>query len=128
MRVLVCGGRDFNDRQLLAQTLADLHLTKRIEVIIHGCAMGADTIAGWWARFAGVEELRFPADWRTHKKAAGPIRNTEMLREGRPDLVVAFHGGRGTADMVKKARASGVRVIEVAPSSLKSEPHEQKRG
>ena len=56
----------------------------------------------------------FPADWIRHGRAAGPIRNEQMLREGCPDLVVAFHDdpglGRGTADMVRRALAAGVPV------------------
>jgi len=55
----------------------------------------------------------FLANWRTHGKAAGPIRNQQMLDEGRPHLVVAFPGGTGTADMVRRAKAAGVPVMEV---------------
>ena len=116
MRVLVCGGRDFDDRQLLNNTLVDLHAAEGIDVIIHGCAHGADEIAGTWAHYAGIEQVRFPADWRVNGKAAGPIRNQQMLDEGKPDVVVAFPGGRGTADMMTRARRAGVRVIEVRPN------------
>jgi hypothetical protein len=55
----------------------------------------------------------YPADWAKHGRAASPIRNQQMLDEGRPNLVVAFPGGRGTADMVRRARSAGVEVIEV---------------
>jgi len=48
-----------------------------------------------------------------HGRAAGPVRNAQMLAEGKPDFVVAFPGGRGTADMCKQARARGVKVVEV---------------
>lgn len=113
MKVLVCGGRKFNDRQLVNDILGPLHMEIPFEVLIHGCAQGADTIAEDWAFFAGISTMRFPADWRIHGKAAGPIRNAQMLAEGEPDLVVAFPGGRGTADMVERARRAGVRVIEV---------------
>ena len=57
----------------------------------------------------------YPADWKANAKAAGPIRNAEMLADFKPDTVIAFPGGRGTADMVRKAKAAGVRVIEVTP-------------
>jgi len=53
------------------------------------------------------------AKWSKHGRAAGPIRNQEMIDECKPDLVVAFPGGRGTADMVRRAKAAGIRVIEV---------------
>lgn len=58
----------------------------------------------------------FPADWHRDGKAAGPIRNRRMLLEGMPDLVVAFPGGRGTADMVRRARAAGIEVVEPFPA------------
>lgn len=112
MRVLVCGGRDFSDHDLLKRTLDALHKAYPIDVVIEGHARGADRMAGYWARKNKITNLKFPADWDTHGKAAGFIRNQEMLAE-RPDLVIAFAGGRGTADMVRRARAAGVKVVEV---------------
>lgn len=56
----------------------------------------------------------FPADWDKYGKRAGYLRNVQMLDEGKPDLVVAFPGGKGTAMMVKLAKERGVRVIEYA--------------
>jgi hypothetical protein len=110
MRVLVCGGRGFDD---VARVFWALDELGPVSALIHGCARGADTLAARWAVSRGVEEHRFPANWSRDGKAAGPIRNAQMLREGKPDLVVAFPGGRGTADMVAKAKAAGVHVIEV---------------
>ena len=128
MRVLVCGGREFNDRDAVAKALRPYkpeHVTKPCEhKIIHGGAPGADTLAGEWAEVFGVPFRIFPADWRTHGKAAGPIRNQRMIDEGKPDIVIAFPGGRGTADMVRRARAAGIRVIEPAP--IPSEKEEAK--
>ena len=66
-----------------------------------------------------IECLTFPADWKTYGRAAGPLRNARMIAEGKPDLVLAFPGGRGTADMTRKARAAGVEVRAVlTPSTL----------
>ncbi len=113
MRVLVCGGRDFDDYPTVARWLGSLH--PRPSVIIHGAAKGADTLAAKWAVMSDTPIMRFPADWQRDGKAAGPIRNARMLAEGKPDLVVAFPGGRGTADMVAKARKAGVPVIEATP-------------
>lgn len=81
--------------------------------IIHGGATGVNTIADEWAvvNWTGLEAYR--ADWDKYGKAAGPIRNKQMLTEGRPDLVVAFSGGRGTAGMIKLAKEAGVEVLEV---------------
>lgn len=119
MRVLVCGGRDFNDRDAMARALKEYKpkpLTTGVSdaIIIVGGAPGADTLAEEWADCFGVRKRVFLANWKAHGKAAGPIRNQRMLDEGKPDLVLAFPGGRGTADMVKRARAAGVRVVEVA--------------
>lgn len=115
MRVLVCGGRAFSDKRLVAKTLSPLHRQRAFSVLIHGGASGADEIAHLWAEFAGVPIERYPADWKQFGPAAGPIRNRQMLVDGKPDLVVAFPGGRGTANMVAQAREAGVEVIEVRP-------------
>lgn len=114
MRALVCGGRDFSDADFLNAELDRLHRERGFTVLIEGCARGADQLAGLWADSRGVEHLKFPADWERLGRKAGPIRNQQMLREGRPDLVIAFPGGRGTANMIQQARAANVEVIEVA--------------
>lgn len=54
-----------------------------------------------------------PADWKTHGKRAGSIRNQKMIDDYHPQLVVAFPGGAGTADMVRRARAAGIEVREI---------------
>lgn len=113
MRVLVCGGRDFTDVFLLADKLAKLHGERPISTIIHGGARGADSLAETWAAYNDIDVEMYPADWKKHGRSAGPLRNAQMLLEGKPDLVVAFPGGRGTADMVSRAKAAGVKVVEV---------------
>jgi predicted Rossmann-fold nucleotide-binding protein len=111
MRVLVCGGRDYDDWGELCERLALLHADRDIKTIIHGGACGADRLAGKFARESdGIEEIVFPADWNRYGVRAGPIRNRRMLDEGKPDLVVAFRGGRGTADMIRQAKAANVPV------------------
>lgn len=111
-RVLVCGGRDFTDAWWIETVLSDLHARARIGVLIHGAARGADLLAQHWAILHSVEVRAFPANWEEHGRSAGPIRNKAMLVHGRPDLVVAFPGGRGTADMVRQAKKAGVPVAE----------------
>ena len=113
MRVLVCGGRDFMDRTWLFRKLDALHSSRSVTMVISGCAPGADTLGIEWAESRGIEVVRFPADWNTHGRAAGPIRNQQMLDEAKPDLVVAFPGGRGTADMVRRAKAAGIELIVI---------------
>ena len=111
MRVLVCGGRDFSDYAMMGRILA--RYQDRIGVIIHGAARGADQLAWRWAVATGIPHEPFPADWNEHGKAAGPIRNQQMLDEGKPDLVIAFPGGKGTNDMVRRAIDSGVTVVDL---------------
>jgi hypothetical protein len=110
-RVLVCGGRYYTNMREMTRVLDGL--VPRPTLIIQGGAFGADACASEWAYKRDVLERQFPADWKKHGRAAGPIRNQQMLDEGQPHLVVAFPGGFGTADMVRRARAAGVRVIEV---------------
>lgn len=112
MRVLVCGGRDFDDAVTLGAWLGGIHKQDGISLLIQGGAKGADFMAARFAEWAGIPVRTFPADWKTWGRAAGPIRNQQMLDEGRPDLVLAFPGGKGTADMVGRAKAAGVRVVE----------------
>lgn len=121
-RILVCGGRDYDDAYHIWKALSELHGTRGVSVIIHGAATGADTQAMIWAQTMGVKHAPFAADWHTHGKAAGPLRNQRMLDEGRPDLVIAFPGGRGTADMVRRAKAAGVPVIEARPPTSRTSP------
>lgn len=113
MRVLVCGGRDYDDLVGVSIVLDTMHVRKPFTALIGGGARGADAGAATWAWHVGVPIEQFPADWETHGKAAGPIRNQRMIDEGRPDLVVAFPGGKGTADMVRRARAAGIEVREI---------------
>lgn len=112
-RVLVCGGRDFRPGPSDYATLASFIAPGMI--LIHGGARGADAFAAGFAKGLGsVQVIEFQADWKRDGKAAGPLRNERMLRFGKPDLVLAFPGGRGTADMVRRARAAGVEVVEVS--------------
>ena len=112
-RVLVCGGRDYKNKQLVFEVLDDIHAESTIGMIIQGGAKGADLLAAQWTVEREIPCLRAPAEWKTHGKAAGAIRNTWMLLEGKPDLVIAFPGGPGTANMVKQAEYAGVKVLDL---------------
>ena len=112
IRVLVTGGRDYNNAQLVGDVLWRLAVVYGRLTIIHGNARGLDTLAAKWAEKMCQLVLAFPADWAKHGKAAGPIRNQQMLTEGKPDLVVAFPGGKGTADMVARTRKAGIPLLQ----------------
>lgn len=134
MRVIVCGGRNYGEVPNVTPSLSPQELTKEserasrereklirvlrsydISDLAQGGASGADGYAEAWADLMGVPCKTYKAKWRLHGKGAGPIRNQQMLDEFKPDAVIAFPGGKGTADMVRRAKASGVRVIEVEP-------------
>lgn len=110
IRVLVCGGRDYENELAVHGILGTTHKTLGIQAIIHGDAAGADSFADQWARKNEVDVIRCPADWETHGKVAGPTRNLKMLRY-EPDLVIAFPGGKGTGDMIAKAKKEGIPII-----------------
>ena len=100
-RVLVCGGRDYSKQEELRRILNNFHNEKTITHLISGAASGADTLAFWWAVRNSIEVLSYPADWQKLGKSAGPIRNHQMLKEGKPCLVIAFPGGPGTEHMCR---------------------------
>jgi hypothetical protein len=112
MKVLVTGGRDFADREMLFACLDCIHSETPITHVIHGGATGADNLADQWAKSHGIPLTSFPADWMKYGKSAGPIRNREMIAT-KPDLVVAAPGGRGTKNCVDMAINAGIRVVYV---------------
>ena len=114
MRLLITGGRNFDDRDLMWSTLDRLHAEYQFTLLIHGDARGTDRLAGAWAQERGIAALVCPADRKRYGRAAGPKRNRQMLAE-KPDLVVAFPGDSGTRHMVLIADEVGVKVIVVEP-------------
>ena len=136
MLVLICGDRHWGDyrcevcqgwvwpctgcmvtnirlRDRIKSEIIHLGLDPDDDVIMHGAAKGADTLAGEVAERMGFKVVRFPADWNKYGKKAGPLRNRQMLDE-KPDLVLAFHPdlakSKGTKDMVARAKAAGIVV------------------
>lgn len=119
MRVLVCGHREFDDWDLLCKTMLNQGFVGEEKlsnlVIIEGEAKGADFLARVWAKWLGVKFEAYPADWNKYGKGAGPIRNKQMLDDGKPDLVVAFlaKGSVGTKNMIKQAEDAGVKTMVI---------------
>ena len=109
MRLLITGGRNYSDETTVKQIIAALMPS----MIIHGGASGADGLAEKVGRELEIERLVFEADWDKQGRAAGPLRNAKMIREGNPTLCVAFPGGWGTADCVSKCHQAGVPVLVV---------------
>jgi predicted Rossmann-fold nucleotide-binding protein len=110
MKVLVCGGRDFADHRWFSEVMEELWREAGELVVVHGGARGADSLARAFAARHGLPCLVYRAGWDRYGKRAGPLRNQRMLDEAKPDLVVAFPGGRGTADTVARALRAGVPV------------------
>ncbi len=120
IKVLVCGSRDWWPTELIDNALDYIAKDDDI-IVIHGCSTGVDSQASRWAAANRVVEWRFPARWSVFGKAAGPVRNQQMLDYGQPDLVLALAKptlatSRGTANMVSIARKAGIetRVVEWA--------------
>ena len=116
-RILVCGGRDFQDKIFLFAKLSEIvqpqiDIGKKV-IIIQGEARGADRLAKEWAIENNVDYLSFFADWDRLGKKAGYVRNAQMLNEGKPHLVVAFSGGKGTSMMVDIAKKANVLVHDL---------------
>lgn len=119
MRVLICGDRNWTDVRRIGNFLIELTRANTPQyrghdiTIIHGAARGADTIAGVLAEWMGLKVEAYPADWEQYKRAAGPIRNQQMLASG-IDLCIAFHNyienSKGTADMVHRCTLAGVET------------------
>lgn len=122
MRVAVTGGRDYDDAQRVHDVLSQAHHQQGIECIINGGARGADHFSTQWADGHRVPTEIYDADWETHGKAAGPLRNKRMLNEGRPDVLIAFPGGAGTKSCVKLAENLGIKVVKVTKHGLTYQP------
>ena len=113
-RILICGGRDYADNSKFDQVMDSLlqHFDPCF-CVIHGGARGADAMAAKWAEIIGRPTLSISANWNYYGKQAGHIRNQWMLDYAMPDLVIAFPGGVGTANMVRIARNGKIDVYEV---------------
>lgn len=141
MRVLIYGGRDFAnhdkyergseewEKKVQEHKAAMSYLNKlTIEVfprteedeygnylpaitVVSGCAKGADQLGIDYAVVNWTQLEEYPADWDKHGKAAGFIRNQQMLDSG-IDLAIQFPGGNGTRDMRRRLDKAGVRVLE----------------
>lgn len=131
-RVLVTGGRAYDDRECVFRTLDKLHRLRGVLCVISGhCKQpdehgrwvlsGADRWAEEWAHERGVPVVPFevtPGEWKTLGKSAGPIRNRRMVDEGVPDLCVRWPGGDGTEDCALYAHERGVLVWDAITNKV----------
>lgn len=130
MRVLVTGGRAYADQNRVFDVLSLIHAATPIDVVIHGAASGADSLAAEWANQRSVPVAPYPARWddvsqtgarirwnkrlrRPYDALAGFRRNTEMILKEAPALCVVFPGGAGTEHCHREALKRGVACLQV---------------
>lgn len=144
MKLIVCGGRDYEDKMTVWSTLdriagceGDTPIPTIPITIVHGdcgrvevrdgkkVVVGADWLAREWAVCNWCNDVPYPANWTLHGRAAGPIRNQQMIDENRDaDMLIAFPGGRGTADCLRRARAAGIKVVDITTSHSGTSPQQ----
>ena len=112
MKVVVTGGRDYDNKRVVWTVLDDLHRKYDFTLLVTGACPygGADLLAEQWAKENEVDYRGYPAKFKRTGKSAGPIRNKRMLSEVLPDLVVAFPGGTGTNGTVNLAIGMDIPV------------------
>lgn len=113
MKTIICGGRDYRMTEADHRRLNFLKDKLPITEVVSGAASGADREGEVWARLNGIPVKTFPAEWTRYGKSAGPRRNADMASYA--DACIAFPGGRGTADMVCRAREKFLMVFTIAP-------------
>jgi predicted Rossmann-fold nucleotide-binding protein len=116
MRILVCGGRNYDDYKCVYKVLYTFYRYVPFSLdltIVEGGCTGADSLARKFAKVVGCSVETHYAEWETHGKKAGPIRNQKMVDLG-ADFCIAFPGGRGTDDLVSRAREAGITVLSVS--------------
>jgi hypothetical protein len=113
MKILVCGGRAYRDHARVFDVLDALDRRRPIKTLIQGGADGAEAIAREWAENRRVKVQIYASPMGLADEDAWTTQNQRMLASSRPALVVAFPGARRTADLVQRAKAAGITVLEI---------------
>lgn len=110
MKVIIAGGREFNDYDLLKISCDRILIRQTNIEIVSGKALGADKLGEVYAKEKGYKIKEFPADWIKYKKGAGPIRNKQMAEYS--DGLIAFWDGKskGTKNMIDLAKNHGLKI------------------
>ncbi len=120
-RVIVCGGRDFRDKELCFKTLEQVLAEYDSVEIVSGHARGADTYGEEYAKAHDIKVSIFKPDWNLYGKGAGPVRNRQMLKYALEEqaVIVAFWDGasKGTKNMIEQAKEAGATVHTVIYSA-----------
>jgi hypothetical protein len=108
MRVIIAGSRGITGFSTVKAAVEESGFL--ITEVVSGCAMGVDRVGEMWAMLNAVPVKHFPADWDTHGRAAGPIRNQEMADYAEALIAIPGAKSKGTWDMIRKAEAKGLKV------------------
>lgn len=111
MKTIIAGGRDYQLTEDDFRSLRSLHNQHQFTEVVSGGATGADRGGEKFGHQNAIPVKKFMADWKTHKRAAGPIRNKQMAEYA--DAVVLFHGGDGTQSMFNEATKAGIRIFDL---------------
>lgn len=108
MKTIIAGSRSYHNRAFLddAITKAKLDITE----VVCGCASGVDSMGRDWAKEQGIPVTEFPADWDTHGKAAGPLRNEQMAQYADALILVWDGKSPGSRSMLGLARRYGLTI------------------
>ena len=128
MRLLVCGGRHYDDADAVRGELDRLHRDQPLTVLVHGGLAGIGTAAEAWARARNVHVVRYPPNWTLLGSKAEAHRNAFMLADSRPDMVLAFPGGRDTLELLRMTRAAGRPVVHANGGKAMAERDEGRAG
>ena len=109
MKVIVAGGRNFQDYEVVKKAIEESTYT--ITEVVCGCATGVDSLGERWANENNITISKFPADWNKHGRAAGPIRNQKMA-EYAEGLIAVWDGeSRGTKNMIMQGNNKHMDVF-----------------
>ncbi|MBK5540799.1 DUF2493 domain-containing protein [Pseudomonas sp. TH05] len=113
MRILICAGRHYADTHLCRRVLEAFQRMHEVRVLIHGGSQFLGAEIEDWAREIGADIVRYPPNWQLHGKHAERLRNAFMLKDSRPDLVIALPGGEDTEELLARAKAQGIQTLSV---------------
>lgn len=124
-RLLICGGRDFDNYNMLDFSIDKILAQNKLSYdqieVVSGHADGADTLGELYAKKHNINLKTFPADWSNYGRAAGPIRNKQMIDyiKNGPAVVAAFVSPKsiGTKNTIALAKQENIKTYEIAYSN-----------
>ena len=114
MKIIIAGGRDINDYEIVKTTIEDSPFNKQITEVISGGCRGIDMLGQKWAEDNNIPFRIFFPDWDIHGKSAGPIRNENMIKKGNADGLIIIWDGKsiGSKNMKKLAQKYNIKIYE----------------